>query len=130
MRVMASIVDALAGKQIDLWARFGTSCSDLVRDAGVVLPEIGTHHFNRSWIHDTSATPARALRRWDNVTASSASRSELSSANRRPSLGHVAALRVGGRTRATYLSPAKGCRCGQTKQRRNTPKGVVIAPGQ
>src|SRR5216683_7383690 len=29
------------------------------------------------WVHDTSATPARVLWRWDNVMASSALRSEL-----------------------------------------------------
>ncbi len=31
------------------------------------------------WVHDTSATPARVLWRWDNVMASSASKSELRS---------------------------------------------------
>ena len=33
----------------------------------------------RSWVHDTSATPARVLWRWDNVMASSALRSALRS---------------------------------------------------
>src|ERR1700681_498205 len=41
--------------------------------------EVDDFFVDGSWVHDTSATPARVLWRWDNVMASSALRSALRS---------------------------------------------------
>ena len=49
----------------------------MIRYSAPVLFNLGGPAYWMPWVHDTSATPARVLWRWDNVMASSALRSAL-----------------------------------------------------
>src|ERR1700674_5591947 len=57
--------------------RNGQQRKTLQREAGQDRPAEASR--TTPWVHDTSATPARVLSRWDNVMASSALRSALRS---------------------------------------------------